>query len=380
MGDTHDLIILGCGAMGTAAAMDAARPGLRVLAIDRATVPNAISSHHGVTRFFRMSAFEHPAYVPLLGLARAAWDELEAESDTDLFQETGMLLAGPAGAESVDASIQTCVDNSIDHAVLGHAEIRARHPFFRVPEHYRAIWEPGAGCLACEIAIELMAGDARALGATILESTPVRSWHASSGGVSVDTDDATYHAQALILAAGPWMHDLLTGELGIELTVTRQVQFWLGPCPDGSTPPFLPAWAFDEPSGFTFGFPRVFEETACKTCRHLDHHRAPPDAVSRDVTPADFDPIGEFLDRMAPTLNTHIQRSSVCLYTHSPDGVFIIDRHPELGNVAFACGFTGHGFKFAPVIGRALVDLAVDGRSDLPIGPFGAARFGSAAG
>jgi sarcosine oxidase len=323
-----------------------------------------------------MSTFEHPGYVPLLERARADWDALSAEHDVELFEKTGMLLAGPPGAGCVDASIQTCRDHGIEHDILGSREIgRTWEEHFRVPEHYRGLWEPGAGCLACETAIRLMADDARAHGAEILEHTPVRSWNSTAGGVTVATDDATHHAGALILAAGPWMHDLLTRDLDIELTVTRQVQFWLAPSRHGSRPPSLPVWAFDEPTGFTFGFPRVLGDPGCKTCRHLDHDRASPDGVDRNVTPADFDPIAECLERLAPTLLTHIQRSSVCLYANSPDGAFIVDRHPEHDKVAFACGFTGHGFKFAPVIGRALVDLIADGRSDLPIEPFGLARL-----
>jgi sarcosine oxidase len=376
---THDIIVLGCGAMGAAATLECAKRNLRVLAVDRAGVPNTASSHHGVTRLFRMSTFEHPAYVPLLREARADWDRLSADAACDLFERTGMLLAGPPAAAAVNDSIKACIDNVIDHEILDATEIHRRFPIFDVPPDYRALWEPGAGCLACERAIETMAAGARARGATILEHTPVRSWSATNDAVTIRTDDADHHAAALIITAGPWMPDLLARDLAIELTVTRQVQFWLDPPPDRpATPPEHPTWAFDEPSGFTFAFPLVHADTGCKTCRHLEPAPTTPDSIDRTITDADLAPIRAFLQRNAPALDTPVQRSSVCMYTQSPDSVFIVDRHPTHPNVAFACAFTGHGFKFAPVVGRALADLAIDARSELPIQPFSCARFARA--
>lgn len=366
---THDLIIIGTGSMGAAAAMHAARRGLDVLAIDRASIPNAIASHHGNTRFFRESTFEHPGYVPLLREARAAWSDLDERARIDLFERTGMLLAGPAGAESVTTSIQTCVDHDIEHEVLDHKQIQRRFPAFIVPAGYRAVWEPGAGCLACERAIEVMVGKARALGATILEHTRVTSWEADRHAVTLQTADGDHHAAALIISGGPWMSGLI--DLGIDLTVTRQVQFWLEPPRRVN----LPTWAFDEPTGFTFGFPPVLNDAWCKTCRHLEAAPTDPDTIDRVVSVRDLAPIRQFLQRVAPALDTPVQRSSVCMYTHSPDGAFIVDTHPEHDHIAFACGFTGHGFKFAPVVGKALVDLAIEGECDAAMRPYGLARF-----
>ena len=307
-----DVIIVGCGSMGAAAAMYAAQRGHRVLAIDRGSVPNARSSHHGVSRLFRMSTFEHPAYVPLLREARAAWDELSDEHGYAFLEKTGMLLAGPPNAPAVTDSIRACQDNAIDHEVIDAAEISRRHPIFRLPDDYSALWEPDAGCLACERAVEVMGATARACGATILEQTRVFSWRSSPDGVSVTTSEGDHHAQALILTAGAWAGQLLARDL--DLTVTRQTQFWLEP-PAKATPPDLPAWAFDEPSGFTFGFPLVHADIACKACRHHDGDVCDPNTIDRTVTDADLAPVRAALRRLAPdTRHAHAARQRLPLH------------------------------------------------------------------
>jgi len=364
--------------MGSAAAMHAARRGLRVLAIDRASVPNAESSHHGVTRFFRMSSFEHPAYVPLLERAWEAWDALARESGEALFERTGMLLGGPPDATAVIGSVGSALTRGFEHEVLGASEVRRRFPMFRMPDDYRAIWEPGAGCLACERAIRAMASASHARGTTILEHTRVRGWRASARGVTVVCDDAEHDAGSLIITAGPWMQDLLGRDLGLALTVTRQPLHWVEPPRrHPATPPEFPVWAFQDDFDFIYGFPVVHADRGCKVCRHQEGEGVDPEELDREVCESAFEPVRAFLRRMVPSLDTPLQRSAVCMYTNSPDGVFIVDRHPEHENVSFACGFTGHGFKFSPVIGQALVELLSRWETEVPIGPFGLHRFGA---
>jgi len=378
------VIIVGCGAIGSATALEFARRGERVLAIDRGSVPNEHSSHHGVTRFFRMSTFEHPAYVPLLREAREGWDRLSRDTGCGMIETTGMLLMGPPGSRAVEGSTRACVEHGIPNEVLEAGELARRHATFRLPGNYTALWEPDAGCIACERAIRAMANGARSLGATIKEGARVLGWEAGADGVvvrCVGPDGASEHrGERLVITAGPWAGELL-GDLEARLTVTRQAQFWLEP-PSAfrAAPPHLPVWAVDDPAGFIFGFPLVHDDSGCKTCLHDAGEPIDPDSIRRGVDDADLAPIRRFLARVAPDLDTPVQRASVCMYTHSPDGVFIVDRHPAHENVALACGFTGHGFKFAPAIGRALADLVLGSRGDLAIQSFGLARLASARG
>jgi len=179
------VIIVGCGAIGSATALEFARRGERVLAIDRGSVPNEHSSHHGVTRFFRMSTFEHPAYVPLLREAREGWDRLSRDTGCGMIETTGMLLMGPPGSRAVEGSTRACVEHGIPNEVLEAGELARRHATFRLPGNYTALWEPDAGCIACERAIRAMANGARSLGATIKEGARVLGWEAGADGVVV---------------------------------------------------------------------------------------------------------------------------------------------------------------------------------------------------
>ncbi len=366
MSEHWDAIVVGAGTMGVAATLELARRGKRVLAIDRFGVPNDRASHHGATRFFRTAYFEHPDYVPLLVRAREGWARLEAESGERLFERTGMLLIGPRGGAIVEPTIESAKAHGIEHEVLSRADVRARYPMFEVAEDSIGVYEPGAGCLACEKAIGAMARLARGRGATFLEHTPVVDWSADARGVAVRTAGQTYRADKLVLTQGAWSGELAR-ELGIKLRVTRQVMFWLAPPGDGpSAPPGLPVWAVEtkagadseeDAGGVTFGFPLVLGEKGLKTCSHTPGRVSDPDALDREVTDADERPIRAFLSRHAPALDTARLDARVCMYTMICDEHFVIDRHPRHENVVIACGFSGHGFKFAPIVGATLAYL-----------------------
>jgi sarcosine oxidase len=370
----YDVIVVGLGAMGAAALRELARRGARTLGIERFEIAHGHGSSAGDTRLIRLAYFEHADYVPLLRRAYRLWRELEAQTGRSLLFETGTLYLGTPDGELITGSQRSAREHGLALERLDEAALRARAPAFRLPEGYVAAFEPEAGFVLCERALGCFAEQAAAHGAVIREGEQVLGWEPVAGGVAVTTNRDRYQADAVVLAAGSWSASLL-GTPGVPLTVTRQPLFWIEPAAPPGTFDLgrSPCWAIQRPDrpGLFYGFPRLPGELAPTPGVKLAHH-APGETTAADAPrrPAGDDELGALLDAVAPFLPRLAgpKRSDrVCLYTLSADGHFVLDRHPQHPQVVFGCGFSGHGFKFAPVIGEALADLALGGRSALPI-------------
>jgi sarcosine oxidase len=203
----------------------------------------------------------------------------------------------------------------------------------------------------------------------------VQEWQATASGVRVRTAAGQYTAARLVLTAGPWAPQLL-GSWGAPLTVMRQVPLWFEPRdPQRFRRDVFPLYIADTPAGHFYGFPMI-DPSGAKVAQH---YGAPElsdvSGIRREPTAEDEEQIRGFLRRYLPDLDGPRRRGSVCIYTLTPDRHFVIDPHPEHRNVALAAGFSGHGFKFASVVGEILADLADNGRTELPIGMFGIHRF-----
>ncbi|MEC9374553.1 MAG: N-methyl-L-tryptophan oxidase [Planctomycetota bacterium] len=373
----HDVIVIGCGAMGAAATLALAQRGARVLALDRDGVPNNTSSHHGDSRMIRLAYYEHPDYVPLLKEAHALWKRLESESGETLFHETGGLYMGRAGLEFVESSRRSAEQHGLPHEMLSAEDLRREHPQFRLPDDHVALFEPMAGMLLCERIIRAQARLARACGAEIREHEAVQSWRAEPNGVVVRTTTAEHRADRLLLTAGPWSARLIES-IAPRLTVTRQPMGWVDPLrADRLALGALPCWAVGAEDGsLLYGFPMRPGERAFKVARHLPLDACDPETVDRGPRADDEATFRADLARLLPEADGPLREIRVCMYTNSPDGHFIVDRHPDSERVVIAAGFSGHGFKFASVMGEALADLALDGRSRRPLEFLGLRRFG----
>jgi sarcosine oxidase len=368
----YDVIVVGLGAMGAATLRELASRGARTLGIERFEIAHGHGSSAGDTRLIRLAYFEHADYVPLLRRAYRLWRELEEHAGQSLLFETGTLYLGTPDSELLAGSQHAAREHGLVLEHLDHAALRARAPEFRLLEGYAAAFEPEAGFVLCERALRSMADQATVHGAVICQGERVLAWEPVSGGVAVTTDRDRYRADALVLTAGSWSAALL-GSLGVPLTVTRQPLFWIEPGVDAFDLGQSPCWAIQRPDrpGLFYGFPRLSVELAptpgVKLAHHCPGEPTQPDAPRR---PAGHDELDELLEAVAPFLPRIAgprRADRVCLYTLSADGHFVLDRHPEHAQVVFGCGFSGHGFKFAPVIGEALADLALSGRSALPV-------------
>ncbi|MGZ5843624.1 MAG: N-methyl-L-tryptophan oxidase [Xanthobacteraceae bacterium] len=378
--DHFDVVVCGLGAMGSAALHHLARRGQRVLGLERHTPGHDRGSSHGSTRIIRLGYFEHPAYVPLLRRAYTLWRELEAASGRRLLHVTGIAEIGPPAGPLVRGTLASARLHELSHEVLSAPELMRRFPAFRVPQDYVAVLQPEGGILAAEHSLHAQLALAAAAGADIRSGETVQAIEPRAGSVRVTTDRGIVEAGVAIVAVGAWTKNLLP-EFAAGLRVTREVMAWFAPtdadllCADR-----FPVFIIESRHGMHYGIPALRGEPSpagIKVAKH--HHRdetVDPDAYDRTVSAADQALIRAAIADHLPTANGELLEAKTCLYTMTPDGNFLIDHLPGAPNVIVASPCSGHGFKFAPVIGEALADLATTGATPHDIGWFSRRRLG----
>lgn len=374
---TYDAIVVGLGVMGGAAAWQVARRGRRVLGLDAFTPGHTHGSSHGHTRIIRKAYFEDPAYVPLLERAYAMWDDLSRLAGESLVRRTGGLMLGLEAAAVVSGAVRSAREHGLPYELLTAAEVRRRFPAFTPEPGMVGVWEPQAGLLNPERCVAAQLAAAERAGAELHHAEPVQAWRDRGSGVVVETPQGRYEAGALIMTAGPWTGTLLA-DLGLPLTPTRQPLCWFGPAsPEQGallTPEHCPLWICALDATNIYGVPDV-DGRGVKAAIHEPGEACTPGTARRDVDPAEIERLRRLLARILPGANGRLIAAATCLYTMTPDGHFIIGRSSMHPHVVYAAGFSGHGFKFAPVIGQIMADLTLDGRTAHPIGFLAPERF-----
>ncbi len=379
---TFDVIVVGVGTMGAGACLELARRGKRVLGLEQHRLGHDRGSSHGGSRIVRDCYFEAPEYVPLLLECRAGWERLERESGQRIVHRCGVLYLGSAQSEVLRESERSGTAFGVPFERLDAAGVRGRFPQFHMPTDWRAMFEPGAGFARPERAVRAAADLAVRAGATILQEVRVRRWQEVGGGVRVETPAGVFEAGALVLTAGAWTAGLAL-ELGIPMVPLRVPIAWLRPRDQAAcATPRMPVWYIDRPgrSGL-YGVPTAPDQGApsgVKVAMHGDGRVVDPDHLREPASAVELEDLRAATDLYLPCAAGGVRAGSTCLYTMSPDAHFVVDRMPGCRQVFLACGFSGHGFKFMPVLGRALADLATDGWTELPIGFLSAGRFGRA--
>lgn len=378
---THDVIILGLGAMGSAAAQHLAQRRAKVLGIEQFTAPHDKGSSHGGTRMIRQAYWESPDYIPLVLRAYELWEKLERDAGTKLLTITGGLILGPAQSQLVRGGMAAAQAHGIRYSVFSPSEVRARFPAITPLDDDVAVHEELAGFLFPEECIRAQLKLAAQHGAELHFDEKVVGWSAQSDRVKVTTDRAVYEAERLVIAAGPWANEALRHLF--PLKVTRQVMTWIEP--SSGIEPFLPerfpVFLCESPEDgyLSYGFPAVDGPSGgVKAAIHGSNVECSPETIDRVIHEIDGAEVIRQLRPRFPALNGEILKAQTCMYTMTPDEHFILGQHPDYPSVSVACGFSGHGFKFAPVIGEILADLAAQGRTNHPIGIFSPTRFAKA--
>jgi sarcosine oxidase len=373
----YDGVVIGLGAHGSAAALALARRGLRVLGIEMGERGHGLGSSGGHSRMIRRAYFEDPGYLPLLTAAWEGWDRLAEAAGEQFVELTGGLYAGPAEGDVFRGSVASARDQGLAHEVLDAAEIRRRWPVFTVGDEVAGLYDPGAGWIRPERAIEAQLRLAEQGGAELHFGERAIDWRPGlGGGLEVETDAGVHRVEHLVIAVGAWT-SYFVPDLALPLEVERLPVLWFEPTADTAelSSGRMPVWIMDTAEDGTFyGFP-YDSSLGLKVSRHHSGEPAEPDSVDRSLHAADVERVRAFSRRNLPAADGPLRSSTVCLYTNTPDFHFVIDVHPAVGGVAFASACSGHGFKFAPVIGEILADLVTDGRTGWAIDAFRADRF-----
>jgi sarcosine oxidase len=375
----NSAIVVGLGAMGSAAAQHLAAAGYRVQGFDRHQPPHLFGSSHGRTRIVRQCYFEDPRYVPLVLRAYELWDRLATDARVNILHLIGAISVGRAEGELGTRSQQSAAQFGLAHRMLSAADLRRQYPQFRIENNTAGLWEEKAGYVIPEDCVRAQLRMAAAAGAELHFDEPVLGWSVTpGGGVIARTAQGSFTADRLVVAGGAWSSQILES-LHLPLKVTRQVVFWIAPRTDADIfrAPQLPVFLHEgEPEErLLYGFPAlVAGDEGVKAGLHGSEQVVKPDSVERDILASDEGAMRSRIERSMPSLWGRRMDAETCLYTMTPDEHFIVDRHPEFPQVALAAGFSGHGFKFASAVGEILAQLTA-GEPSLDISLFALSRF-----
>ncbi|GMV08647.1 MAG: oxidoreductase [Gemmatimonadota bacterium] len=370
-----DVAVVGLGAMGSSAAYQLARRGLRVVGIDRYSPPHAMGSSHGKSRMIREAYYEHPLYVPLVQRAYTLWDELDQVAEHPVLRQTGGVMVGGEGGALVQGTLRSAAEHDIPHELLSAGELRQRFPAFTPAVGMVAVLERRAGILFPDAIVRTHLQLAELHGAILRRGDAVQGWDRTREGIAIRTAQATVVARQLVVAAGAWTAPLLAS-LALPLTVERQVIHWFDPVstPEHFSAEHMPVsiWELDDGRLF-YTKPNLGD--GVKIGIHHSGATVTPESIDRTVTEQDAAPVHELLRRFIPAAAGPLRDRAVCMYTNTPDAHFIVDRHPELDEVLVLSPCSGHGFKFASVLGEVAADLVTRGVSAFDLTPFSLRRF-----
>lgn len=369
-----DVIVLGVGSMGASTCYQLAERGYKVLGLEQFDIPHELGSHGGQSRIIRKAYAEHPDYVPLLERAYQNWKSLEAITGEQVYFKTGLLYCGETNDPFIKGVKVSSEKYTIPVEELSQEEANKRYPQFKLPTGYKQLLEPDAGFVTPERSILLYTEQAIKKGALIRTREKVKDWKRAQGTITVTTDKGQYQAKKLVITAGPWGGKMIP-QLSRHLTVTKQIIAWMKPKKwDDFTLGNFPCWIIEHGGHDYYGFPilpvgKLGGPSGMKLAVHFPlGETTDPDAVNRNIRDADEKLLIDGLRLLIPDGHESTLSMKTCLYTNSPDQNFIIDHLPGYDkDVAIAAGFSGHGFKFVSVVGEILADLAMNGRSNLPI-------------
>ncbi len=360
----YDVAVVGLGGIGSAILAHCARRGARAIGLEQFTRGHELGSSTGLSRMIRKAYFEDPAYVPLLLRAYELWQELERETGVELLRCTGLLMVGEEESEIIAGATRAARQHSLGYEALSAAVIRVRYPMLQVREEEVGLFEPDGGVLDPERSSEAHRQAAEAAGAELRFENALENWRPQGSGFLLQmADGAEIGCDALVLSLGPWFRVALAS-LGVALTVERNVQAWFEPAHPFYAASRFPPFLLDRrglPAPL-YGFPDFGQ--GVKAAFHSHGASGEIGSLDRGIDLArDIAPIQETMEAWMPGATARFLGAKPCPYSLTPDGHFVLDRHPNHARLVLCGGFSGHGFKFAPVIGEIAADLALAGAS-----------------
>lgn len=367
--------MIGLGGAGSQVTLHLARRGARVVGVDRFRPPHTFGSSHGRTRIIREAYFEEPLFVPLVRRSYELWAQLERDSGRALYRQTGGLMIGPPDGILVEGALASARTHELPYELLDAAAVRRRFPAFAPRDDDVAVLEQRAGILRPETAIEATLELAARAGAELRVDEPVLDWQPDGDGALVRLGDESLHCDRLVIAAGPWVAQFVPA-LAHAVELTRQPVLWVAAVSGSESlvqpdafPVFLWEW---RPGWMLYGFPD--EGDGVKVAQHQHGAVTTIDDIDRDVREEDVGPVRELVARLVPAASGELRDASVCVYTNTPDELFVVDALPESPQVIVVSPCSGHGFKFVPALGEAVAALALGEQPAADLSAFSVVR------
>ncbi|TAG09663.1 MAG: N-methyl-L-tryptophan oxidase [Verrucomicrobia bacterium] len=375
---TFDVAVIGVGGMGSAACYHLSKAGLSVLGVDQFSIPNTRGSSHGSTRILRLGLHESTKYVPLVQRAAQLWDELGEQCGQTIFHRIGSLDVSLPDKAIFSGSLSACERCDIAHEVLDRAEIRKRHPALMPEPNMMAVFQPGSGFVAPEMAISAHVNLAIAAGAEIHGHERMLGWTSDAGGYLVTTTHGQYRTRHLIITAGAWIGKVLAAA-AVPVQAERCVLGWFSTGPNSAifSDKKLPVWIVDsEELGHFYGFPaHGIPGFKLGRLREIPSPAIDPDIPRREADREDEDDMRSFVREIFPGANGPVLSMETCFFENTPDRSPIIDRIPGEASAWVVGGFSGHGFKYSSAVGEIARDLILRGECNFDLTPFRLSRF-----
>ncbi|HEY0369993.1 MAG TPA: N-methyl-L-tryptophan oxidase [Chthoniobacterales bacterium] len=372
----YDVAVIGLGGIGSAILAHCAARGVRVIGVEQFARDHVLGASIGKTRMIRKAYFEDPAYVPLVRRAYELWDELERATADKVLTLSGVLSVGREDSSIIIGTQRAGREHQLALESLDRAEVAARYPMLKLYDDEVAIFEQHAGVLKPELATALHLALAEQRGAMLQTNVAMTGWAAKADRFEITlADESRLTARKLILALGPWFQEALA-QLGVAIRIQRNVQAWFAPETNEYSAGRFPAFLLDR-AGLPaplYGFPDFGD--GVKAAFHGFGSLTSANEVDRSIDSArDIAPIEHVMDDWMPRAAAKLIDAKVCMYALTPDEHFVVDCHPEHAGLVLCGGFSGHGFKFAPVIGEIAADLALDGGTQHAIDFLSLRRF-----
>jgi sarcosine oxidase len=361
---SYDVAIVGLGGMGSAILAHCAARGASVVGVEQFRPVHDLGASHGKTRMIRKAYFEDPAYVPLVLRAYELWHELERAAGEELLRMTGVLSIGEESSEIIRGTLRAASEHDLAVESLSQREVKARYPTLELLKDEVALFEVDGGVLDPERAVRAHLKVAESKGAEMRFGVAMESWQANDRGFELSLSDGTrIAASKLVLSLGPWVQKTLEA-LGVPIRVQRNIQAWFAPGTHAYDAPGFPAFLVNRQGlpAPLYGFPDFGD--GIKAAFHGFGDLTEPKDIDRAIDLVrDVQPIARAMEEWMPGAAGTLREAKPCMYTLTPDENFVIDHHPDHANLILCGGFSGHGFKFAPVIGEIAAELALDGGS-----------------
>ncbi|XP_060114938.1 peroxisomal sarcosine oxidase [Heteronotia binoei] len=377
----YEALVVGAGIQGSFTAYHLAKRGQKTLLLEQFPLPHTRGSSHGQSRIIR-SAYPQDYYVAMMKRAYQLWAVLETEAGTLLHRPTPMLVLGQQQNSEFQSFWQTMQRLDIPHEVFTPQALAQKYPEIHPHGGEMAVADLTAGVLYPDKALQAVQEQFQRSGGTVRDGEKVLRI-LPGNVVTVTTNRGEYRAKHLVITAGPWTGCLLA-PLGVQLPLQPlriHVYYWQAKGPGTrSHVEHLPCFlgiSLNQEAHHIYGLPSDEYPGLVKICYHHGSPVEPdqPDQLDRASAVPDRQILQDFVRNYLPGLDPEPAVEERCLYTNTPDEDFVLDRHPRFNNIIIGAGFSGHGFKFAPVIGEILCKLSLGEETPYNLAPFRISRF-----